>query len=258
VNFLIAGLAKSGTTMLFSRIQRALDKDSAVFFEPEKRDELLAILQRGEQVDTLTKVLVGRVMPDNDVIPSFDKQVLIYRDPRDQFVSMLLYLFYDFQLSGDQAAYDRCYAALAEKQREPAAMSSIALYNLLADSVGRAPIAVFNNLHRVQNEYSAAFSPYRARYEDLLDGHWSELESYLGIELAVEADVPHEYHRVVRSKGYGDWQNWLNREDMNYVEAHWGNTISSLGYSMSNPIEHQAIAKKTTLDYVDQFNPARH
>lgn len=65
--------------MLFSRIQRALDKDSAVFFEPEKRDELLAILQRGEQVDTLTKVLVGRVMPDNDVIPSFDKQVLIYR-----------------------------------------------------------------------------------------------------------------------------------------------------------------------------------
>ena len=65
--------------MLFSRIQRALDKDSAVFFEPEKRDELLAILQRGEQVDTLTKVLVGLVMPDNDVIPSFDKQVLIYR-----------------------------------------------------------------------------------------------------------------------------------------------------------------------------------
>jgi hypothetical protein len=55
------------------------DPFNSVFFEPEKRDELLAILQRGEQVDTLTKVLVGRVMPDNDVIPSFDKQVLIYR-----------------------------------------------------------------------------------------------------------------------------------------------------------------------------------
>ena len=257
MNYLIAGLAKSGTTMLFSRIQRALDATLSCYFEPEKHDELLAILKRGEQGDTLTKVLIGRVMPDNEVVALFDKQVLIYRDPRDQFVSMLLYLFYDFQLNGDQAGFDSCYATLERKQREPAAVSAIALYNQLASSVDRAPIAVFNNLHRVQQEYIAAFSPWLARYEDLLDGQWSELESYLGLELALAADVPPEYQRVVRSKGYGDWRNWLNEQDMAYIDAHWGRAITSLGYAMDDPYNEQAISRKTTLDYVDQFNPTQ-
>lgn len=256
MNFLIAGLAKSGTTMLFSRIQRALDPFSPVFFEPERRDELLAILQRGTQGDTLTKVLVGRVMPDNDVIANFDKQVLIYRDPRDQFVSMLLYLFYDFQLNGDQAGYDACFSVLQEKQKEPSAVSAIALYNQLASAVGRAPVAVFNNLHRVQQEYLAAFTPHQARYEDLLDGKWAALESYLGLELGGDAQVPTEYSRVVRSKGYGDWRNWLNEEDNAYVTTHWGASIEALGYELSRPNEQQVISSATTLEYVSQFNPA--
>lgn len=243
--------------MLFSRIREALDSSGEFFFEPDEQSQLRDILSKGAESDTLTKVLVGRAMPDFDVIAEFDKHVLIYRDPRDQFISMLLYLFYDFQLSGDQAGFDTCFAALQRKQQDPANVSTIDLYNQVAGCVGRAPVAVFNNLHRVQAEYIDVFAPHKACYEDLLDGKWRSLEAYLGFPLAQEAQVPQEYSRVVRSKGYGDWRSWLNADDIAYTNAEWGDTIATLGYMPGKAPVNQVIAAGTTTEYIKQFDPSR-
>ena len=258
MNYLISGLAKSGTTMLFSRIRRALDSRGEFFFEPDEPSQLRGILSQGANGDTLTKVLVGRVMPDFDVLAEFDKHVLIYRDPRDQFISMLLYLFYDFQLSGDQVGFDSCFAALQRKQEDPTNVSTVELYNQVASCVGRAPVAVFNNLHRVQAEYVEAFTLHKVCYEELLDGNWQSLEAYLGLPLAQEVQVPKEYSRVVRSKGYGDWRSWLNAEDIAYTNTQWGNTISALGYMLGSAPVTQLITAETTTEYVKQFDPSRN
>ena len=244
--------------MLFSRIQQALDSNVEVFFEPDRPEQFREISTRSIHTDTLTKVLIGRVMPDDKVLAEFDKHVVIYRDPRDQFVSTLLYLFYDFQVSGDQLGFDRCFNSLQKKQQEPAKFSAVELYNEVAVCVGRAPIAVFNNLHRVQAEYIKAFSPYRARYEELLNGEWAALGKYLGLTLTQEAQVPQEYCRVTRSKGYGDWQLWLNADDVDYTNNQWGETISALGYALGEAPRNQVISEKTTLEYVKQFDPRRN
>ncbi len=257
MNYLIAGLAKSGTTMLFSRLLQAMVAPVETFFEPDQAGQLADILKPSTSFNTLTKVLIGRVLPGNEILAEFDKHVVIYRDPRDQFISMLLYLFYDFQLSGDKAAYDKCYAALTKKQADPAAHSAIELYDLIASAVGRAPVAVFDNLHRVQRTYIEAFRPFRACYEDLLDGKWSELESYLDLPLGSEAEVPREYQRVVRSKGYGDWRNWLNDSDIEYTNKHWGKSLVELGYELGKTGSGQVISLETTIGYVSQFDPHR-
>ena len=241
--------------MLFSRIRRALDTTVDTFFEPDQLPQFENILSGGTDRDTLTKVLIGRVTPDTQILNDFDKHIMIFRDPRDQFVSMLLYLFYDFQLSGDQAGYDECFAALERKQRDPAAFSAIDLYNKVAACVGRAQVPVFNNLHRVQSEYVGVFSPYQVRYEDLLNGRWSALESYLGLSLTQDAQVPDEYTRVVRSKGYGDWRHWLNADDVEYSIDQWGQSILARGYSLGEVEMNQAIAVETSTEYVKQFNP---
>jgi hypothetical protein len=255
LNYLISGLAKSGTTMLFSRIRQALDANVETFFEPDQQAQLQGILSQGAHRNTLSKVLIGRVTSDEPLLQQFDKHVVIYRDPRDQFVSMLLYLFYDFQVSGDQQGYDKSFAALEKKQQNPARHSAIELYNEVASTVGRAPAVVFENLHRVQEGYIETFAPHKARYEDLLDGHWAELEAYLGLTLDEDAQVPQEYSRVVRSKGYGDWRHWLNADDIAYTNTRWGKSITALGYSLGTAIAQQAISAATTLDYVKQFNP---
>ena len=112
MNYLISGLAKSRTTILFSRFQEALPDGVSTFFEPDQDNALREILDLGRQGNTLTKVLVGRVKAENTPLRDFDRHVLIYRDPRDQFISMLLYLFYDFQLNGDAAGYRSALQAL--------------------------------------------------------------------------------------------------------------------------------------------------
>ena len=147
MNYLIAGLAKSGTTMLFSRLQRALNQDQlACFFEPDDPAVIASILDQRDKSDTLTKVLIGRVKSDTPRVDEFGKKLLIYRDPRDQFISMLLYLFYDFQISGDQRGYDYCVAALQNKIEHPDEVSCRSLWDDISGTVGRAPFAVFNNL----------------------------------------------------------------------------------------------------------------
>jgi hypothetical protein len=257
VNYLISGLAKSGTTILFSRLLGALPPGVATCFEPDDDAALREILAEGAQRDTLTKVLIGRVKPDNTPLREFDRHVVIYRDPRDQFISMLLYLFYDFQLSNDIAGYRSALDALEAKVMSPRAHSTIALYNHVAKLVGRAPINVFNNLHRVQRDYIRAFSPCLLRYEDFIDGHLAGVETYLGLDLGNRAEVAGDYRRVARSRSYGEWRRWLNDEDLAYIQSEWGDTLAALGYPACRRAQGLAIERSTSLDYVSQFNPSR-
>lgn len=255
MHYLISGLAKSGTTMLFSRLKAALGDDRPLYFEPDTDAQLAAILTAGE--NSLTKVLVGRVTAKNRGIADFDRHIAIYRDPRDQFISMLLYLFYDFQQNGDLPGFEACFKALERKVGDPEGESTIALYDLIASTVGRAPIAVFNNLHREQRAYFDTFTPYLARYETLLDGDWQALEAFLELDLQADAAVPGEYRRVARSKAYGDWRRWLNREDLAFLNEQWRDNLAWLGYPPGDARVNEPIPYDTSLGYVSQFRPAR-
>lgn len=256
MNYLIAGLAKSGTTILFSRLQQALQPAPKSFFEPDTDAQLTDILQAGAGAqNTLSKVLIGRVTSANVLLREFPFHVLIHRDPRDQFISMLLYLFYDFKLSGNVEAYQQALQALNRKVEAPEQHSTIALYDTLAGLVGRAPVKVFNKLHQEQKAYNEAFSPFLLRYEDFLDNKLASVENYLGLSISNNAEVPQEYQRVARSKGYGEWKSWLNEEDLDYINKEWGETILSLGYQLSATAGTLSIAKENSVDYIAQFNP---
>lgn len=257
MHYLIAGLAKSGTTRLFSQMKEALDKSTEnlpTFFEPDTDDALVGILNEGDP--TLTKVLIGRVTDQNALLEKFDKHVLIYRDPRDQFISMLLYLFYDFQVSGDGEAYAMARAALEAKVESPSTVSTIELYNTLAQLVGRAPIAVFKRLHEVQRAYETRFTPFMLCYENLLQGKsLPELSAYTGLALEGDAEVPTEYTRVARSRGFGEWRSWLNADDLAFIDREWGDNIQYLGYALEDAERDLTIDPRTSLDYVAQFDP---
>jgi len=256
MNYLIAGLAKSGTTILFSRMQQAIAPEPKTFFEPDRDDQLQEILDSAsDSQPTLSKVLIGRVTSRNELLRQFQRHIVIHRDPRDQFISMLLYLFYDFQISGDTDGFDQAYHALARKIERPREHSTIELYNIVAKIVGRAPVGVFNKLHQEQKSYIEAFSPALLRYEDFLDDKLEGIETYLGFSLSNRAEVPKEYQRVARSRGYGDWQFWLNDDDLAYVNREWGETLTSFDYPLTSEADSLSISKATSLDYVAQFRP---
>ncbi len=195
MHYLIAGLPKSGTTILFSRLAASLPAPLDTYFEPDEDSALNAVLATSEAPNSLTKVLVGRVSAAQMMLSDFDKHVLIVRDPRDQFVSMLLYLFFDFQRSGDTVGYRHARNALELKLADPDKISAIALYNDIASTVGRAPAEVFGRLQAVQSEYLEAFEPYQQSYESFVDGDLHGLESYLGLQLDSTAEVAPEFAR---------------------------------------------------------------
>lgn len=255
MHYLIAGLPKSGTTILFSRLAASLPVPLETYFEPDDDTELNTILATSEAPNSLTKILVGRVSAAQRVLSDFDKHVLIIRDPRDQFVSMLLYLFFDFQKSGDAVGYRHARRSLELKLADPDKVSTIALYNEIANAVGRAPVEVFGRLQSVQREYMQAFEPYQQSYESFIDGDLHGLESYLGVILDSEAEVAPEFARVSRSRGYGEWQGWLNDEDRAYADQHWGSFIAELGYPSADDGPVPGICHQTSLDYVAQFKP---
>lgn len=256
MNYLIAGLAKSGTTILFSLVKKSLNTDICTFFEPDQDEQFTEILHTGRRSDTLSKVLIGRVNSDSMFPSKFDRHIVIYRDPRDQFISMLLYLFYDFQLNGDTRGFRQASRALERKVAAPAENSTIELYNEVSSLVGRAPIAVFNNLHKEQRAYIDSFAPFLLRYEDFIDGDLQALEQYLCVNLEQDAEVPEIYQRVSRSRAYGDWKHWLNQEDLEYINGEWGETLSRLGYAAQSRPGKLTIPRSTSLDYITQFDPA--
>ena len=259
MHYLISGLAKSGTTRLFAQLQRALaasGREVATSFEPYEDEALRAVLAKAGP--TLTKVLIGRVKAENAPVADFDRHVMIFRDPRDQFLSTLLYLFYDFQVSGDADAYRAAYAALEAKIADPEGIASTELYSEIARLAGRAPVGVFRKLHDVQREFEAAFQPYPLRYESLVDGEeLGALEDFLGLELENRAvQVPSDYARVARSRSYGEWRRWFNEADVAFARREWGAHMEALGYDVEEALSELPIEPASSLEYVRQFDPS--
>jgi hypothetical protein len=262
MHYLISGLAKSGTTRLFAQLQRAIAREGRApqtAFEPHEDDALKAVL--AAPGPTLTKVLIGRVKADSAPIADFDRHVLIYRDPRDQFLSTLLYFFYDFQVNGDLAGYRAALSALEAKVADPEGVSTIDLYSDVAKLAGRAPIGVFRRLHAIQNDFESAFGPFRLRYESLVAGNGDgdgpdALENYLGLTIENDAvQVPDSYARVARSRGYGEWRRWFNAADIAFSNREWGEQICRLGYALAGAPSALYIDPASSLDYVRQFEP---
>lgn len=257
MHYLISGLAKSGTTRLFTQVEDALKargESPQTYFEPWEDSALAAIT--AEPGVSLTKILIGQVAAANPQLPAFDRHVLIYRDPRDQFLSTLLYLFYDFQEKGDGEAFARAYAALEKKVADPEGVSALALYDEVAKLAGRPGRVVFSRLHEVQRAFVETLAPFELSYEALIDGvATGELGAYLGLTLGNDVTVSSDYARVSRSKSYGEWKHWLTSSDQEWVNAHWGQHLRDLGYSLEPVQEKPVISERTSLEYVSQFRP---
>ena len=137
MNCMVTGLAKTGTTILFASIRDGFPRDRECFFEPRTAAEFEHIVSRGGHTNTLTKALLPSLLKHSHVIARFDPIVLIVRDPRDQFISQMLYTFYDFNIRGDRAGYERARELLRRKIESPSTVSTIQLYDSIASLAGR-------------------------------------------------------------------------------------------------------------------------
>jgi hypothetical protein len=120
MKIVIAGLGKSGTTALFSKLKQAMPPETYCLFEP-LRYEAPAV----DPTHVLTKVLIPHEkMVDFDSFSEFDRKIMIVRDPRDILVSRVLYDIYnDATLCRDDAGIDVAFSSAAGSPRRSASRS---------------------------------------------------------------------------------------------------------------------------------------
>lgn len=226
----VYGLAKTGTTALFYKIKSSLPQGAICLFEPRSLPTgallhaRLKALRYGRLFpDVLAKVLAFRpnAPAETDDFASFDKHILIVRDPRDRLISHLLYRAFRPEFAGSEAAAHAFISRVKAKERDPRSVSLSSLIRLHFELIGprfaedewrqnyahHAGQVVFD--FHDKNPHLHLF-----RYEDLVQSRFAGLESYLGIELKGSPTVDAGMSRVVRTKSYGGWRDWFIQEDI--------------------------------------------
>jgi len=78
------------------------------------------------------------------------------------------------------------------------------------------------------------------RYEDLIDGKFSQLEKYLDHKLP-KSIILEKHRRVIRSKNYGNWKNWFLEDDLNIVNDKFNDYMEKFGYNKDQKLNNVPI-----------------
>jgi hypothetical protein len=240
MKILIVGLPKSGTTALYFKLKQALPPGTSCLYEPPRFES-----SSTSEIDVLAKILIS---PSGDFdYPSFrgfDRRILIVRDPRDHFVSRLLYrACADPLFRHDDAKVSSFVEIMRQKEANPRSLSLLDLldrYNSLRDE-GRSPApAEAGALPR-----SWAIGSYRAalefhskedglfiyRYEDFVAGDYRRLENHLQLAIAPgDTAVAPQYAHVTRTKSSGDWRHWFTQSDADFFRPYLLPYMRAYGY----------------------------
>jgi hypothetical protein len=256
MHYLVVGLAKTGTTALFTSLRAALPPDTETCFEPRTEEQFLHILSSGATRHTLTKAILGFITGEHKFARRFSPNILIVRDPRDQVVSELLYRFYDFKLRHDAAGYAEGRSLLERKVMDPSSISVVELFNRIGTLVARPGMERLEWKIGFVMNYWKVVQPYVVRYESFVDGDVGALEARLGFRILARPKVDAEFARVARTKSHGEWRMWFSDDDLAFVNARAGEMMRAFGYVAEiRSALPSKLPLSTTLGYVDQFRP---
>ena len=222
---IVLGLAKFGTTGLWSVLVKSYPRRYLQFFEgqylPSRYNKYFGQTNSEQNPrDVVSKQIIGPDFNFTD-LASFDKIIWMVRDPRDRLISYLLYRHYDYRYDSDEFVREQL-DLLRMKERDPDALAMIDLEARLLLPRPTLESAFFWNDHQKNNFLSTLIEEGRAfifKYEDFVKQEYSGLENFLGIKMSRNAKVPKQFQRVIRSKTHSFWNHWFTQKDVdNYME----------------------------------------
>lgn len=221
---IVLGLAKSGTTGLWSVLVKSYPRRYLQFFEgqylPSRYNKYFGQTDCDQNPrDVVSKQIIGPDFNFTD-LASFDKIIWMVRDPRDRLISYLLYRHYDYRYDSDEFVREQL-DLLWMKERDPDALAMVDLEARLLLPRPTLESAFFWNDHQKSSFLSALIEDERAfifKYEDFVNQEYSGLENFLGIKISGNAKVPKQFQRVIRSKTHSFWNHWFTQKDVdNYM-----------------------------------------
>ena len=203
----------------------------------------------------VVKMLLERfTKTDQSLLGLFDKIVFVYRDPRDNIVSRLLWQTASLKGIDSVEKVEKAISLLKKKENDRHCLSVIDLYRQIGGLAG------------VPNWFEGAiryaFLPLKfisiaeencfiLKYEDYIDGHVDDLNMYLGFDVVHGAPPPAEFAMTMRTASHGSWRLWFNEEDVEYFLTHHRSEMIRMGYSNLDGLsEEKRISSRESSDYL--------
>lgn len=246
---IVLGLAKSGTTGLWSVLVKSYPRRYLQFFEgqylPSRYNKYFGQTNSEQNPrDVVSKQIIGPDFNFTD-LASFDKIIWMVRDPRDRLISYLLYRHYDYRYDSDEFVREQL-DLLRLKERDPDALAMIDLEARLLLPRPTLESAFFWNDHQKSNFLSTLIEEERAfifKYEDFVNQEYSGLENFLGIKMSRNAKVPKQFQRVIRSKTHSFWNHWFTQKDVDNYMGLFQPFLEQYGYK-----DEWALAEEKKID----------
>ncbi|MGB3404811.1 MAG: hypothetical protein WBA77_19155 [Microcoleaceae cyanobacterium] len=238
MKILLLGASKTGTTAITYAIHEALP-DHEVIFEPASL----------EQIDDKIPKFIAKYLNVRDLQgldkhkEKFDRHILIVRHPLDRLISLLLYTPYSkIGFSSDSIAL-KYLELLKQKTNQPDSYSTLELINYLNQLNGGNIINGFKRQYQDMIKLTSSnLDFFVLKYEDFIDGNLQALGEYLNIKMnQSDVEVPQQYQRVNRTKGYDDWKNWLTLSDLKQLQRDFSEICDALQYDLSLPEDYSRV-----------------
>lgn len=271
---LINGLPKSATTGLYSDIVKALSPDVVGLFEPVDNANIEQSRQIQDAMQNGKKLVVKLVCVDHDdgesniirvPVPAYDsftgyeKKVFMVRDPRDNLVSFMLYMVVNSRRLILRAHAARLVDLIREKEADPGSCSVRRILEFMGEINKSDYIDLFMRWRNYSVSYLDRNTDYfTLKYEDYVASNTADLESYLGLQIGGDKEVPRHFSFVARTRKSGDWKNWFLAEDVEYFRPLLESYMSKYAYQddwdlVDSPVLEPEKASAYVAMLVDDF-----
>ncbi len=234
-SILVFGQQKTGTTGMYNTVKSALApvaQDYFFFFEPTKESQIRTIRKTDPTLAIMAKVIAHRIS-SRFPIDSFQRRVMMFRDPRDTLISNLLFkplIRATLDITMDR--HEQFIAALERKEADPSSVSVNELLELgvsLGYRHSAAPKA--REMQDRFVEIGQAYDFHFLSYERFVDRDVDDVSEYLGLDLHVgQPDGSTWLDHISRSRDYGAWRHWFTPSDVDYYRKEYQEFLEHFGY----------------------------
>ena len=251
MKILILGRGKSGTTALLFKMAAGLPDCQA--FSGGHPGKYAGEFENAVYKHTYSerKGKTFEVYDQHVSDEHYDRKIWMARDPRDVAVSRMLFRWHKGP-KGSWKQYRTHLALVEKKELDPKSIPFHVLCRYIGH--GKWPIStdevvederlrhqrMSDFVKRLQNDW------FIFKYEDMIDGNFTNLNSYLGFSIKNDAEVPKSTGKakVARKKGYGDWRNWFVEEDVAIFKPAYLPYMEAIGYDCND----WAISSQPTIE----------
>jgi len=251
----VFGLYKTGTTALFSNIKNSLDYRPRCLFEAKE----YILNQEDSHLGVLAKVILGANDTNYASFQSFDKRILIIRDPRDWVISSCIFVIQEIpEIYLNSRVLDHIRKYLLQKEEYPDRYSFCDLLEFILGFTSLKTMNAFrrwvDKLHKNFINFSQSDQcEFEIYYEDFIDRKVERLSQYLEVEISDDLTLAQNHAHVPRTKGYGNWRDWMTKKDIDMLKPLFESYLAHFGYDPDFTLHEQPIIRaEDCSEYVDR------